>query len=193
MGGASLALLREAQPTAEQCACVERLLKDGLARDPKSVTLQIQLADLHDLRGQFREAEDLYRKVLRQEPDNVMALNNLAWLLAQRAGKGGEALPLINRAIDQLGPRAELLDTRAVVYLALGRSAAAVADLERATGDGPTPARYFHLARALQMAKKSKEARKALAKAKQAGLEVKRLHPVERVAYDQITRELGVR
>jgi tetratricopeptide (TPR) repeat protein len=192
-GGAAVAVLRSASPTPGECARVERLLKAALAKDPTSVLLQVQLADLEDLRGHFREAEALYRKVLRQDENNVMALNNLAWLLSHQPNKGREAEPLIERAVRVLGPRAELLDTRAVVYLSLGRSEDAIADLERAIADSPNPSRYFHLARALQMSRKPAAARKAFQKARAAGLEVKRLHPVERKAYHKIAAELNKR
>ncbi len=188
-GGASVALLRTSAHTDADCARVEARLKAALEKDPDSVVLQVQLADLEDLRGRFREAEALYRKVLKRGP-NAMALNNLAWLLAHRPGQGKEALALIEKAIAQLGPRAELLDTRAVVHLALGNSTTAIADLEKAIGDAPSPSRYFHLARAFRSANQTDAALQALRKAKTAGLELKRLHPAERVAYREITDEL---
>src|SRR5207253_903230 len=106
--------------------------------------LLLQLADLRDLEGRLPEAEALYRQVLDRQPRNVVALNNLSWMLAQKPDRSAEALPLIDRAIETSGPVAELLDTRSTVYLALGRGDRAVADLEAATQDAPTATRYFH-------------------------------------------------
>jgi tetratricopeptide (TPR) repeat protein len=190
VGGAAVGLLRSAKPADKDVARVEAFLLAALKKDPRSPVLGGQLADLYDLRGRFGDAEARYRDVLARDPDNVMALNNLAWLLAQRPKEAAEAEKLVNRAINLLGPRPELLDTRAVVSLALGRSAAAVADLKQANADTPTPARYFHLARALHMERRPAEALKALTKAKAAGLEPKGLHPAERVQYDKINKEL---
>jgi tetratricopeptide (TPR) repeat protein len=196
VGGACVAALRSGQPTPGQCARVERWLREALDRKPDRPTLavlQVQLADLFDLRGRYQEAEALYRQVLKEDPDNVMALNNLAWLLAYKRGKAAEGLRHINHAIEVLGPRAELLDTRAVVYLAQGEAAPAIADLERATADAPSPGRYFHLARAFKKARQSTRALDAFKKARAAGLELKRLHPAERAAYDRIANQLDQR
>jgi tetratricopeptide (TPR) repeat protein len=194
IAGAAIGLLRSSQPAAKDLSRVESFLKAALARNPASVILRVQLADLHDLRGRYADAEVLYRQVLDKEkqgdPDNIMALNNLAWLLARNPQKGAEAEKLINHALEVLGPRPELLDTRAVVYLSLGKSEQAIADLKRANADAPSPARYFHLARALHMARQPGEALKAFEKARAAGLEPKTLHPAERVEFDQINKAL---
>jgi Flp pilus assembly protein TadD len=154
--------------------------------------LYFQLAALRDLRGDLPGAEELCRKALEQEPRNVVVLNNLAWLLSQN-GKGTEGLTVINRAIELAGPRAELLDTRATVYLSLNRGDLAIADLEAANLDGSTPTRYFHLAQAQRLVNNSKEALAQLQKATKSGLKKEHLHPVERAAYDKLVDELKPR
>jgi pentatricopeptide repeat protein len=145
---------------------------------------------LLDLWGKYDAAAALYREVLSRDENNGMALNNLAWLLAERSKNGKVAQPYIDRAIQLFGPRAELLDTRAAVALSRGRAKAAVADLRQAVADSPTPTRYFHLARAYLKAKQPQEALKAFRQAKATGLEPRLLHPVERVAYNQIAGRL---
>jgi tetratricopeptide (TPR) repeat protein len=194
--GSTLAFLRTGQPTPGQCDRVERQILQALHKDlpkPTAVVLQIQLAEIHDLRGQYDDAEVLYRKVLRDDPANAMALNNLAWLLAQRKGKGDEALPLIQKAIERLGPLPELLDTQAVVQLARRRSDLAIADLNKAGKEAPSPTRYFNLARAFHMANNTGAALEALQKARASGLKPENLHPVERAAYDKLTADLNQR
>ena len=74
-------------------------------KTPKSAILWFHRAGLADLRGRYEEAERFCRKVLELEERNLAALNNLAWLLAQKPAKANEALTLINRAIELGGPR----------------------------------------------------------------------------------------
>jgi tetratricopeptide (TPR) repeat protein len=149
-GGASVAVLRALEPTDDQVRRLERRLRDAIAANPKLTVLKLHLADLYDLRGHYPEAERLYRDVLadRNEPHNVVALNNLAWLLAHRDGGASDALTLIETAVNNAGRRADLLDTRGLVYLKLGKYEQALADFKEANADTPTPTREYHLARA---------------------------------------------
>ena len=140
------------RPTEQPLKPVEAHLKAAVQKEPKSVNLLVQLGDVLDLAGSYQEAEEKYREALKLEPNNVLALNNLAWLLAQRADRAEEALVLINKSIEKMGPRGELLDTRPVVYLKLGKTAEAEADLQEALKETSTPARNFHLAQVLALA-----------------------------------------
>jgi tetratricopeptide (TPR) repeat protein len=189
----SVAVLRAGQQTPDQCRRVGGWLTAAIKKDPKSVELLLQLADLRDLEGRLPDAEALYRQVLDRQPKNVVALNNLAWLLAQKPERGAEALPLIDRAIETAGPAAELLDTRSTVYLALGRGDRAVADLEAATQDAPTATRFYHLARAHKLCNDPKAAARAFRQAKALKLRPEQLHPSERTTYQQLALELEER
>jgi tetratricopeptide (TPR) repeat protein len=193
VAGTCVAVLRSGQPTPEQFARAEGRLREAIKKQPRSTTLLLQLADLQDARGQFGESEALYRQALDREPRDFVAANNLAWLLAQRAGQAAEALRLIDRAIEIAGPKAELLDTRATVYLAQGRAEQAVADLEVATRDAPSGDRFFRLARAYQQANNPRAASTAWRKAKDLNLQPDHLHPAERVAYQKLAQELDAR
>lgn len=192
-GGTTVALLRSHKTSEEQLNKIEANFQNALKKDEKSVALLVQLGDLYDLRGRYEKAEEQYRAALKLQPDNVMALNNLSWLLAQRTQRGDEALKLINQAIDAAGPRGELLDTRAVVYLTLGKSAPAQSDLDNALKDAPTSARWFHLARAHHLANDRTSAVKALRQANDLGLKAEQLHPVEQVAYRKLVEELPLK
>src|SRR5439155_24741128 len=86
VGGTTVAVLRAAQAPAEACARVERRLRTAFEKHPGAPQLLLRLADLQDLRGQFEDAEKLYRRLLERDPNNVVALNNMAWLLAERSG-----------------------------------------------------------------------------------------------------------
>jgi Tfp pilus assembly protein PilF len=178
-GGVTVALLRVMKPTDAQVAKAEDWLKAAIAKHPKNMTLRMHLADLYDIRGRYGESEQQYRVVLREEPGNVIALNNMAWLLVRNGDSAAEALPLIDAAVNGLGRRPDLLDTRALVYLKLQRYDEAVSDLKEATFEKPTPTRLFHLARAHHLAKEKEAAEKALQEALKIGLQTAALHPLE--------------
>jgi tetratricopeptide (TPR) repeat protein len=208
-GAAYISLLNEMDPSDEQCLRAEGWIKNQLVKaeaelrrksEPRDVlelrdtvtVLRLHLARLYDLRGRYPEAEAMYREVLRDHQTNVLALNNLSWLLAQRSGDGKAALELIDRAITNMGRRADLLDTRGVVYLALGEPDKALADFKEAAADERTPTRLFHLARAQFEAKDRATAARTLQDAKKAGLEPTKLHPVEQLSCRNLMAELKV-
>jgi tetratricopeptide (TPR) repeat protein len=150
------------------------------------------LARLYDLRGRYPESEAVYRAILQDQQTDVLALNNLSWLLAQRIGDGKTALELIDKAITNMGRRADLLDTRGLAYLSLGETDKALADFKEAAADDRTPTRLFHLARAHLAAKDRATALKAMQDAKSAGLDPSKLHPVEQLSCRQLMTELKV-
>jgi tetratricopeptide (TPR) repeat protein len=168
-------------------------LEEGLKKQPKSPVLVTGLAGIRERQGRFPDAEKLYEQVIQQEPSNVTALNNLAWLTALRNGDKNKALDLINRAIGLGGPNPELLDTRGVINTKLGNGKNAIEDLTRASdldprGKGP---KYFHLAQAYLQAGDKQAAAKSLEKARAQGLKPDGLHALEVNAYEQVVGELG--
>ncbi len=185
VSAASVALLRAEPANPDHIKRVEAWLESSTQKAPETTALLSSLADLRDLQGRYDEAESLYRRVIRNEPDNVRALNNLAWLLAVRSGQA-EALPLINHALDVCGPEAAMLDTRAAVYLATGQTDLAEVDLRQALAEAPEASHYFHYARALYQGKDVAAAGEAMRSAQAAGLTADALHPLERPAYDQL-------
>ncbi len=181
-----IALLREARFSGAPCERADQRLRLALERLAKSsraqTTLLFARADLADLRGRFEEAETYYRQILAVDKTDPLALNNLAWLLAVRSRKGDEALRHIQRAIETLGPRPDLLDTRALVYMTLEQFDKARADLTTALAEAPSATRYLHLARVCQLAEDASGTETALREAKALGLKRARLHPAEQVA-----------
>jgi Tfp pilus assembly protein PilF len=193
-GAASVSVLKGNKPTEDQYARVESWLRTALQKQPRSTLLLMHLADLQGQRGKYQEEEAVYDEILKVDPTNIVALNNRAWLLALRSGNGSDARRLIEGALEILGPRPELLDTRAVVCMAQNQTQQAISDLERAvTLDAPTATRYFHLARAYYMARKNDAAAEAFRKAKALGLERAKLHPVEQAACGKLFDELDGR
>ncbi|HTU19173.1 MAG TPA: hypothetical protein VMG10_14025 [Gemmataceae bacterium] len=203
IGGVSVALLRAMQAggvpaSQEQVQTIEQHLNKALESKPKSVVLMLHLAELYDQSTRWDEAESMYRRVIQpeNEPKNIVALNNLAWLLAQRSSdpdKHQEALLRIESAVAAIGRRADLLDTRGLVHMKLGHETAALADFRDAAADMPSPAHLFHLARAHYKASDKTNAFKILKLAQEQGLQASVLHPSEQSEYQRMLMELKIR
>jgi tetratricopeptide (TPR) repeat protein len=131
-------------------------------------------------RGEYDDAIERYRQVLKQDSKNVMAVNNLAVLLAVVKKNHAEAQSLINQLIDTAGMSPVLLDSRAMIWLAADRADDARMDLEQSIKDAPSADNHFHLAQALVGLKQEPAAREAFAKALKLGLAEDRLQPFER-------------
>lgn len=177
----------------EQGRRVEAWIHDAIARTPDDDDLRVTEGVLRSIQGRAAEAEAVYRKVLEKDAENLVALNNLAWLLAFQDGKQGEALELIERALRQTGPQAAMLDTRAVIYLAQNRSDMAIRDLENALGLAPEASMYYHLARARLMSNQREAAQLAWRDGERLGLKLGSLDPLERPSFDKIKESLGVK
>jgi uncharacterized protein (TIGR03790 family) len=93
---------------------------------PRYVAAQLQLAQLYEFTNQFDRAADRYRKVLEVQPQNLLALNNLAYHLAERRGTPAEGLPLSRRAVALAPQNPVILDTLAWIEYLTGDSATAV-------------------------------------------------------------------
>lgn len=183
---AEITALREAHADEAQCQLVEQWLR-ATARQHPEVSLDLHLAELAEFRHDFATAAQLYRQVLAQQPNHVVALNNLAWVLAHQ-GPSAEALQLVQRAIVGVGPIPDLLDTRARVYLALGRAIEAIQDLEDAIAEAPTALRYFHLAMAHDRAGNAGAAQDAMRWALELGFDERDLHPVDLPDLERLKR-----
>ncbi len=81
----------------------------------KSIALTYQ-GNIHAARKDVTMAERKYRAALKADADNVVALNNLAWLLVQDRRSLDEAEALIERALVQdPEPRAPYENTRKTI------------------------------------------------------------------------------
>src|SRR4030042_447701 len=94
----------------------EDLLRGLLADHPDSLPAMNALALLLQITSRSEESAHLYRRVLTLEPDNVKAINNLAWILCEDQGKHKEALDLAERGLKIAPNYIDLIDTRGVIY-----------------------------------------------------------------------------
>lgn len=138
-------------------------------------------AEFFALRQELPLAVAQYEKILAADPRNVVALNNLAWLLAADPRTAERAQELVARATREVGLTGDLLDTRARVRITLKLFNEAERDLGEAIRLEPTALRWFHLAvsRFGQTPPKTDDAAKAFKEAKRRGLEPRSIHPAD--------------
>jgi len=156
--------------SAEALKVAENLLNAAVERDPKSVPVVSALALLMQGAGRTAEAATLNRKVLELDPNNVIALNNLAWVLCEENGRYQDALELADRGLKTAPDYADLLDTRGVVLYRLGQTEKAAADFSRCIdlylpNSRSAVSAYFHLARSYDKMGQTDDAQKSLKRA----------------------------
>jgi predicted Zn-dependent protease len=192
VAAAALALYDSPSAAEAEKREVEVWVAKAVEEVPAATVLASRLGAIRNRPGRFQEAEALFRKLLRSNPDNPEALNGLAWLLALRdQRKTQEALENINRAIEIRGRTASLIDTRAVALIRSNRPQDAIQDLTDtqffATRDSSLP---LHLAWAYQTAGMTDAARRAFAKATALGWKPETGDPLERSFMERLKQDL---
>jgi tetratricopeptide (TPR) repeat protein len=139
--------------------------KGGGGGIPMALRNSISAALHHHQSGRLREAEAIYRDVLRAAPDQPDALHLLG-VVAYQTGRLDEAANTIERAIAGNSRVAAYHDNLGLVYRALGRAEDAVHHGRRAVVlDSRDPGSYFNLAGALIALGLVKEAARPLRRA----------------------------
>lgn len=136
------------------------------------------LGELDGLMGAEAASIEGYRQAVAANPRDGIAWNNLAYLLARRNASTEdlqEAERAIGEAIRATGPDPAALDTRAVVYLAQGRAAEALAVLDPVTGSQATAEVQFRKAECLWRLGRISDARGALDEARRRGWRIENL------------------
>jgi tetratricopeptide (TPR) repeat protein len=174
---------------------LSRILQAALRRFGRLNPLLMPTADLAFRGGHYGNAEEIYREILQKTKGNAGAgaMNNLAVLLAQQGIKLDEALKLVNQAIDVLGPIGATLDSRATVYLAMGDTDKALADLNRALAENESAVWLFHQAQIYNRAGRREDAAVAMQKALHLPRPLTKdmLYPPELASFEQLSRLAG--
>ena len=126
-------------------------LAKWLSVDPQDEVVRAMLAEHHLSRGESAAAQAQLEIMVKQLPNDVVALNNLAWLLKDKDAVRAEQLA--RRAVAIAPDNAAVADTLGLVLLAQNRSAEAVDILKMVAAAQPEDrAINFHYARALHSA-----------------------------------------
>lgn len=123
-------LLAQAQIASGQVDVARQGLAAHLVESPDNMAARNLLASTY-LTADAKRAEAEYRAVLAKQPDNLLALNNLAWLLGEQE-RLEEALPLAEHALKQMPNNPMVLDTLGSLYLKANELPKALPMLARA-------------------------------------------------------------
>ena len=149
--------LRAAGKRAE----ADQVAADWEKRRPKDPAFRYYLGDVAMQAKDYGAAEGHYRAVLASQPRNALAMNNIAWLMVQRAEPG--ALQMAQQADVVMPDRAPILDTLAMAQAAAGKLSDAIQTQQRAVTRSPQdPGLKLKLARYLVKAGRRDEARTQL-------------------------------
>lgn len=177
------AALATAKSPPENRGRAEQLIGQALKRFSNDPELLFTVAALRSMSGENEQAIELLRLNLQLSPHDAATLNNLAMVLCETPGGAEEALSCVDRAMEAVGKRPELLDTKGWVLLRQARHEQAEATFRDAMFNEPGSSRFrFHLALSLQAQGKGVAAREALEQAKHDGLDAELLSPAEQVA-----------
>ena len=148
--GAMLLLAQARQDTGhldEAEAAFDRLMQEN----PKSPDPCVAYGLLEEQRGNWRRAEELYRRALDLQASHPAAANNLSYLLLEHGGEANYALSLAQIARRGMPESASTADTLAWAYYKNGMYDSAIKLFQEAIKRVPQNGTYhYHLALAYQ-------------------------------------------
>jgi putative PEP-CTERM system TPR-repeat lipoprotein len=132
-----------------------------LKEHPNDQLVSMFLADRSLASKDFKPAISLLEGVLKQNPNNAVALNNLAWAYQQE--KDPRALGTAEQAYKVAGDNAGVMDTLGWMLVEQGNTTRGVPLLQKASGLSPdSPEIRYHLAVSLHKSGDKQGARKEL-------------------------------
>jgi putative PEP-CTERM system TPR-repeat lipoprotein len=134
-----------------------------LKEHPNDALVSMFLADRSLASKDFKPAISLLENVLKQNPNNPVALNNLAWAYQQE--KDPRALGTAEQAFKVAGDNPGVMDTLGWMLVEQGNTARGLPLLQKASGLAPdSPEIRYHLAVSLNKSGDKQGARKELDK-----------------------------
>jgi tetratricopeptide (TPR) repeat protein len=114
---------------------------DKLAGRPEEKGyVQFAQGALYERQKKYDQAEQAFRQVLKQDPNNGMTLNYLGYMMADHGMHLEEALVMIKRAVELDPQNGAYLDSLGWVYFKLGNFDEAEDNLRRAAEKTPNDA-----------------------------------------------------
>jgi tetratricopeptide (TPR) repeat protein len=110
------------------------------ARPEERAYLQFLQGSAYERQKKYDQAEQMFRQVLQQDPNNGMTLNYLGYMLADHNSHLEEALALIKKALTLEPQNAAYLDSLGWAYFKLGNFDQAEENLRKAADKTPNDA-----------------------------------------------------
>ncbi|WP_137940055.1 XrtA/PEP-CTERM system TPR-repeat protein PrsT [Chitinivorax sp. B] len=153
--------LHGAQRLAGNVEQADAGLRKWLAAHPKELNGYLYFAESQLNAGNYKEAAALYETVLKQTPQNLLSLNNLAYLYQKLGDKRAED---VARSAVKIAPENPMiLDTLAMILLDKNNTSGAIDNLKKALVNAKDNAEIrLHYAQALSKAGKRDEAKQEL-------------------------------
>jgi len=121
-------------------------VKKGQQLQPQDPRANLQLALTLDAAGMKRESLPLYEAVLKGDPENVLALNNLAYTYADEGRDLDQALTYAQRAKQKWPTNDDVSDTLGWVYIKKKLNDNAITIFKELTSKKPkNPQYHYHL------------------------------------------------
>lgn len=150
-------MLRSAGKTAQANAISERWIKSNA----KDTSVRFYLAGVALEDNTYDQAITRYREILDVNPENYLALNNLAWALNEK--NDPSALGYAEKAYKNAPKNADVLDTYGWLLFKKGETGRAIELLGEAVAVAPkAPEPRLHLAKALEKSGDKEAAKREL-------------------------------
>jgi Tfp pilus assembly protein PilF len=131
-----LALKAQSSLARADEAASRAALEQATELEPGLVSAQVALASLYEASGDDAKGEARYRAVLARNPNHVVALNNLAYLLGARQRRLDEGMNLARRAHTLAPGNPSVADTLGWLHFLAGDTAQAARYIGEALREG---------------------------------------------------------
>ncbi len=146
----------------DRAAAIQSLRK-AHQLNPADYKEALSLAVLQEAAGEMEQARAAYEDVLKIDPENTQALNNLAYMKADEGVDLDRALGLAQRALQRSPNDPNISDTLGLIYIRKKLTGPAVEILRDLVTRAPAnPSFHLHLAMALYDAGDKQKAKKEL-------------------------------
>lgn len=165
--------LLTANRTKECAELMDKTLQNKDANSIRSLVLRIGALAYYQA-ADYNASVQRYTELLKLIPDDLEALNNMAFLLGEDMKKPAEALPYAERAIKVLRTKptdlsfvnnGNVLDTYGWILFLNGQPDRALAELSRALQIEPMPITHLHIAKVHQSQKRLADAKTSATRA----------------------------
>ena len=144
-------------------AAAERYLKRANELAPSDPAPLLYLGMLAERQGALQQAGARYEEVIKLAPDHAVAMNNLAYILAETTADMDRALTLVQKARSLAPNDPNIADTLAYIYIKKNLPRSAIPLLKTVVREHPSIVIWrYHLAMALEQQGQNAEARQQL-------------------------------